>query len=86
MQKSSTLYLLFALLGMGVAVVLVLLFRFISPENRTYRTVTESQAPADLEALLYKAGDRDSWIYRMQLHRKQNIFSYPRTVYHINLN
>lgn len=86
MQKSSTLYLMFTLLGMGVMVLLVLLFKFISPENPTPETVAGTRVPADLEALLHEADDRNSWIYRMQLHRKQNIFSYPRTVYHINLN
>ena len=86
MQKSSILYLLFAFLGIGVVVVLVLLFTFISADHPTPTTVSATQIPADIEAILQEAGDRKSWVYKMQLHRKQNIFSYPRTVYHINLN
>ncbi len=80
------LYLLFAFLGMGTAVLLLLLFKYISPENPAQMTAIESQTPADLAALLHEASDRNSWIYRMQLHRKQNLFTYPETVYHINLN
>ena len=86
MQKSSTLYLSFALLGVGTALLMVLIFNYISPETPTESLVPEPQTPADLEDLLHEASDRNGWIYRMRLHREQNIFSYPRTVYHINLN
>ena len=86
MRASSRLYLLFALLGVSVAVLLMLLYRFIPAETASPDPITSVEIPADLEAVLKEARSRDGWIYQMQLHQKQNIFSYPRTVYHINLN
>lgn len=86
MQQHGILYGVFVSLTAGVVIMLVLLFRYISPDRKPIPLPGDQQAPSDVEVVLEDLSARESWIYKLQLQRKQNIFSYPRTVYHINLN
>jgi len=86
MQKTGYLYALFAFLTIVVVLLVFGLYRLVSPG--TVGTLSDDgvPVPSDLQAVLHEVNDTQSWIYRMHLHQKQNLFTYPRTVYHINLN
>jgi hypothetical protein len=86
MQEPKYLYTLFTFLTLVLIVLLFGLYRFISSEPVETFTYQKPPVPSDFQALLEEVDDKESWIYRMYLHQKQNTFAYPRTIYHINLN
>ncbi len=86
MQDPKRLYLLFSFLGMIVAGLVFGIYHFISVPPPQDISLSEDAFPKDWKRVLNEVSDKESWIYRMHLHQKQNVFSYPRTVYHINLN
>jgi len=86
MQKTGYLYALFVFLTMVLIAGIFVLYRFTSPGSVEALLSDRVPVPSDLQSVLHEVNDTQSWIYRMHLHHKQNLFSYPRTVYHINLN
>ena len=86
MKQTRYLYLLFTFLSTVVVVLVFGLYRLTSVDKIQTLSYDNAEAPSDLQAVLKEVSSKESWIYRMHLHQKQNIFSYPRTVYHINLN
>ncbi len=79
-------YITIALLGIATVVLVVLIYGFTSVEQEYPTARYEDVNFSDLTAVIKEINQSDSWIYKMQLHKKQNVFSYPRTVYHIKLN
>lgn len=86
MKRSGYLYILFGALSVAVVISLLLLYRLVPAEQSHPFALPQPEIPSDLHAVLADISDKESWIYKMRLHRKQNIFTYPRTVYRINLN
>ena len=86
MQKTGYLYALFVFLTLVLIGGIFALYRFTSPGAAETLLSDRVSVPSDLQSVLHEVNDTQSWIYRMHLHQKQNLFSYPRTVYHINLN
>jgi len=84
MQKKY-LYLTFTVLLGCIVILVALLFKYIQAgyevdsEKQTYKT-------SENLTLLDKENYKDSWVYKMNLQKNQNKFSYPKTVYHIKLN
>ncbi len=86
MRKTGRLYLLFSFLTLVLAGMLFGIYRYTPVKLPDTFSPKAEALPEDLRQVLDAVSEKDSWIYRMRLHRKQNVFSYPRTVYHINLN
>ncbi len=86
MQDPRYLYALFAFLTIVLVLTIFGIYRFTSTGSIESLSAYEVPIPADLKEILEEETVQKSWIYRMHLHQKQNTFSYPRTVYHINLN
>jgi hypothetical protein len=86
MKRSGYLYILFGALSLAVVLLLLLLYRLTPAEQIEPFALPQPEIPSDLHAVLSELSDSESWIFKMHLHQKQNIFTYPRTVYRINLN
>lgn len=86
MRNTGRLYLLFVFLTLVLAGTLFGIYRYTSVKLPDTFSPEAEALPEDLRQVLDAASEKESWIYQMRLHRKQNVFSYPRTVYHINLN
>ena len=84
MQKKY-LYVTFALLLACTVAIVVLLYKYISIDtvDLNHRIDDEYR---DKLVIPNDQISKDSWMYKIYLQKKQNKFSYPRTVYHINLN
>ncbi len=84
MQKKY-LYVTFGVLTGFIVAIVILLYKYISVDTVDLDSHNE-RSDREQEVLLDEQISKDSWIYKIYLQKKQNKFSYPRTIYHINLN
>ena len=84
MQKKY-LYATFALLLVCTVAMVVLLYKYISIDTVDLNDHVDNVI-GDRMIMPNDQISKDSWMYKIYLQKKQNKFSYPRTVYHINLN
>ncbi len=84
MQKKY-LYVTFAFLLVCTVAIVILLYKYISIDTIDLNHHLDDEY-RDKMVMQNDSISKDSWMYKIYLQKKQNKFSYPRTVYHINLN
>ncbi len=85
-MQNKYLYLTFTALLGCVVIFIALLFKYVEADYTPDKKNKEYKLPKDFTTMIESENYKDSWVYKMNLQKNQNKFSYPETIYHIKLN